>query len=77
MRKQDFCLCENKGTDLLRSSWEADQSLCFHYMDSTIPPLLMSKNIKLLTFFWDCTGQFVSDRVEIPEDRFSWVAPQI
>ena len=43
MRKLDFCLCENKGADHLRSNCEADQRLCFHYMDSTIPLLLKSE----------------------------------
>ena len=41
MRKPDFCLCENKGADQLRSDCKADQRLCFCYMDSTIP--LLSK----------------------------------
>ena len=41
MRKPDFCPCE--GADLLRSNWEADQRLCFRYMDSTIPLLLKSQ----------------------------------
>ena len=36
MRKPDVCLCENKGTDQLRSNCEADQHLCFRYMDSTL-----------------------------------------
>ena len=36
MRKPDFCLCENKGADQLRSNCEADQHLCFRYTDSTI-----------------------------------------
>ena len=43
MRKRDFCICENKGTDQLRSNCEADQSLCFRYTDSTIPLLFKSK----------------------------------
>ena len=30
MRKPAFCICKNKG---------ADQRLCFHYIDSTIPIL--------------------------------------
>ena len=42
MRKPDFCLCENKGADQLRSNCEADQRLCFRYLDSTIP--LLSKS---------------------------------
>ena len=34
MRKPDFCICENK---------DADQCLCFRYMDSTIPLLPKSE----------------------------------
>ena len=37
MRKLDFCLCENKGADQLRSSCKADQRLYFRYLDSRIP----------------------------------------
>ena len=43
MRKPDFCLCENKGADQLRSNCEADQRLCFRYTDSTISLLLKSE----------------------------------
>ena len=43
MRKPDFCLCVNKGVDQLCSNFTADQRLCFHYSDSTIPPLLICK----------------------------------
>ena len=43
MRKPEFCLCENKGADQLRSNCEADQRLCFHYTDSTLPLLLKSE----------------------------------
>ena len=32
-------VCENKDADQLRSNREADQRLCFRYMDSTIPLL--------------------------------------
>ena len=39
MRKPAFCLCENKDADQLRGNREADQRLCFRYMDSTIPLL--------------------------------------
>ena len=42
MRKLDFCLCENKDADQLRSNCEADQRLCFRYSDSTIALLLVS-----------------------------------
>ena len=43
MRKRDYCLCENKGADQLHSNCEADQRLCFRYMDSSIPLLSKSK----------------------------------
>ena len=39
VRKPAFCICENKDADQLRGYREADQCLCFHYMDSTIPLL--------------------------------------
>ena len=43
MRKLDCCLCENKGADQLCSNCEADQRLCFRYLDSTIPLLLIAE----------------------------------
>ena len=36
-----FCICEKKDADQLRGNHEADQCLCFRYIDSTIP--LLSK----------------------------------
>ena len=39
MRKPTFCICENKDADQLRGIREADQRLCFRYIDSTIPLL--------------------------------------
>ena len=42
VRNLTFCICENKDTDKLRGNREADQRLCFHYIDSTIP--LLSKS---------------------------------
>ena len=44
MRKPTFCICENKDADQLRGNREADQRLCFRYIDSTIPLLSKSKN---------------------------------
>ena len=41
--KPAFCICENKDADQLRGNREADQRLCFRYMDSTIPLLAKSK----------------------------------
>ena len=43
MRKPTFCICENKDADQLRGNREADQRLCFRYIDSTIPLLSKSK----------------------------------
>ena len=47
MRKPTFCICENKDADqlrgYLRGNREADQRLCFHYIDSTIPQLCKSE----------------------------------
>ena len=72
LRKPDFCLGENKGTDQLRSNWEADQCLCFCYTDSTMslfmPPTLKKLEghiafglsvcvcVRLLTFEWSMLG---------------------
>ena len=37
MRKPSFSICEKKDKDQLRGNREADQHLCFSYIDSTIP----------------------------------------
>ena len=50
MRKPTFCICENKDADQLRGSREADQRLCFRYIDSTIPLLSKSEILSLLSF---------------------------
>ena len=44
VRKTFFCICENKDADQLRNNCEADQRLCLHYTDSTIPLLPKSEN---------------------------------
>ena len=49
MRKPTFCICENKDADQFRGNREADQRLCFRYIDSTIP-LLSNKNITMSSF---------------------------
>ena len=43
MRKPAFCICENKDADQLRGNREADQRLCFGYMNRIIPLLAKSK----------------------------------
>ena len=42
IRKPTFCICANKDADQLRGDREADQRLCFRYIDSPIP--LLSKS---------------------------------
>ena len=43
VRKPAFCICENKDADQLRGNRQADQRLCFRYMDSRIPLLPKSE----------------------------------
>ena len=47
MSKPDFCICENKAADQLRSYCAADQRLCFLYTDSRIPLLAKSEIARL------------------------------
>ena len=47
MRKSAFCICENKDADQLRGNREADQRLCFRYIDSTISLLPKSEILSL------------------------------
>ena len=47
MRKPAFCICENKDADQLRGNCEADQRLCFRYIDSMIPLLSKSEISRL------------------------------
>ena len=50
MRKPTFCICENKDADQLLGNREADQHICFPYIESTIPILSESKISSLLPF---------------------------
>ena len=43
MRKPAFYICENKGSDQLCGNREADQHLCFRYIDIAIPLVPKSK----------------------------------
>ena len=70
MSKPAFCICENKGAAQLHSNCAADQCLCFHYIDSTIP-LLPKSEISSVLPFCGSTARYVSDLVGNPEDRFS------
>ena len=71
MRKPAFCICENKDADQFGGNREADQRLCFRYINSTIPFLSKSEIFKPLAIFCGCAARFVSDLVGNPEDRFS------
>ena len=72
IRKPTKCLGENKGADQLRSNCEADQCLCFRYMDNNFFFLLSKfQNFQLLAIFCDCTAWFVSDLVGSPNCWFS------
>ena len=42
MRKPAFGICENKDADQLRGNREADQRLCFRFIDGPFP--LLSKS---------------------------------
>ena len=44
--KATTCIGENKDADQLYSNCTADQRLCFHYTDSTMPLLLFSFKLK-------------------------------
>ena len=46
MRKPAFCICENKDPDQLHGNREADQRLCFRYMDSAIPLLSQGRTLR-------------------------------
>ena len=73
VRKRTFCIYENKDADQFRGNHEADQHLCFRYMDSTIPilPKSLISRIKPLAILCGCTAWFVWDLVGNPEDRIS------
>ena len=39
--------CKNKDADQLHTNCAADQRLCYHYIDRTIPPLPKSETLSL------------------------------
>ena len=57
--------CRNYMSRFMRKPTicEADQRLCFRYLDSTIPLLSKYKNFKPLAISSGCTAWFVSDLV--------------
>ena len=77
MRKQDFCICENKDADQLRGNREADQRLCFRNSDSTIPLLPkyeISASIHLVRLYSPvCVGPGRKPRRPVFSQRGSYV----
>ena len=76
MRKPTFCIWENKDTDQLRGNCEADQRLCFRYIDNTIPllaiPIFQASSHLLLLYSLVCGGP-----CRKPQRWFSYDAAQI
>ena len=70
MRKPAFCICENKDTDQLRGNREADQRLCFHYMNSTIPLLSKSEISSLEPYFMAIQPGLCGTWSETPKTGF-------
>ena len=57
MRKPAFCISENKDADQLCGNHEADQRLCFRYIDSTIP--LLPKHGGMTRSYEECNHGYV------------------
>ena len=58
MRKPAFCICENKDADQLRGNGEADQRLCFRYIDRIIEQSLYILHTKFQAsnhLAWSCS----------------------
>ena len=70
VRKPDFCICENKDADQLRGNREADQRLCFRYIDSTIPLLPKSEISSLYTYSVIAQPGLCGTWLETPKTAF-------
>ena len=77
MGKPIICICVIKGTDQLRGNREADQCLCFLYMDRVLPLLAKIQNFTPLAILCGCTALFVSDLVGNPDCWFCHKAAQM
>ena len=69
MRKQDICICENKGADQLCVTAQLISVFVFATWI-----VQYSQSFKTLACFCDHTDRFVSDLAGNTEDRFSCVA---
>ena len=63
IRNPTFCICKNKDADR-----EADQRLCFRYIDSTIP--LLSKSEISSPYPYENIQQYFSNSMAEIETRF-------
>ena len=70
IRKSDFCICENKDADQLRSDGAAHQRLCFLYTDSTIPLLPKSEISSLWPSYVTVQPGLCRTRSETPMTGF-------
>ena len=77
MRKPDFCICENKDADQLRGNREADQRLCFRYLDSMIPLLSKSEISSLWPSSIAVQPGLCRTRSKTPKTGFSYDAAHI
>ena len=75
-RKPAFCICKNKDADQLRGNREADQRLCFGYMDSTTLYFLNTKFQASSHLVWlyslVCVGQSRKLRRPVFSERSSY-----
>ena len=70
VRKPAFCICENKDADQLRGNREADQRLCFRYIDRTIPLLSKSEISSLYSSSVAVQPSLCQTWSEIPKTGF-------
>ena len=70
MRKPAFRIWENKDSDQLRGSHEAEIS-DFVFATQIVQSLYFLNPKVQASSFCGCTSRFVSDLVGTPEDRFS------
>ena len=70
MRKPTFCICKNKDADQLHGNREADQRLCFCYINSIIPLLSIYEISSLWPSCVAVQPGFCGTRPETPKTGF-------
>ena len=66
MRKPTFFICENKDAAQLRSNCEANQRLCFRYMDSTTLVCFKTDRKPHCWFSHDAAHISIYDHIYLP-----------